>query len=378
MACKENKTLLESSVVELNKMMNQLEDRLDNDNNLHHNEHEELDDLLAVARRKKNSVLEEVGNIEQRNERRKYQPRATMPLFTGSPLDYSKWAMDMDRMLELVDPRDQLNMYKKSISGDNRLQILRYLGPTRSYEEAKRLMDMRYGNLNNTIQNEIRKLKDLPTPGDRDYLREETNVIDILQFLSWLVENDKTDVFNQLMQDDLAEKLRFTNREVYDRTEILSLDSFIKFLRRVQDRNFRHTVHKTVPVGGDRGEGRQHTGPGQGYGHGGSGGGGGQGRSRTRSDHIITRQTNIKPGITCYLCKNPHLIRNCPERRGNFSNQEWKDFLVKRKQCFSCWEIEEITQNTFVQQIIRMVLVLCVSVAADCQDMCVVAGVITT
>ena len=95
-------------------------------------------------------------------------------------------------------------------------------------------MDMRFGNLNNTIQNEIRKLKELPTPADRDYLREETNIIDILQFLSWLVENDKIDVFNQLMQDDLAEKLRFTNREVYDRTEISNLDSFIKFLRKVQ------------------------------------------------------------------------------------------------------------------------------------------------
>ena len=119
-------------------------------------------------------------------------------------------------------------MYKKSIAGDNKVQILRYIGSTRSYGEAKALMDMRFGNLNNTIQNEIRKLKELPTPADRDYLREETNIIDILQFLSWLVENDKIDVFNQLMQDDLAKELRFTNSEVYDRTEISNLDGFIK------------------------------------------------------------------------------------------------------------------------------------------------------
>ena len=119
--------------------MDQLEEKLDNDNRLHHNEYEELDDLLAVARRKKNSVLEEIGNIDQRNERRKYQPRATMPLFTGSPLDYSKWALDIDRMLELVDPRDQLNMYKKSIAGDNKVQILRYIAAPDPMEKQRLL-----------------------------------------------------------------------------------------------------------------------------------------------------------------------------------------------------------------------------------------------
>ena len=41
-------------------------------------------------------------------------------------------------------------------------------------------------------------------------------------------------------------------------------------------------------------------------------------------------------------------------------------------------EIEEIIQNTLAPQPTLMVSASCVSVGADCRDMCVAAGVITT
>ena len=317
----EKKIILEALKAKINETLTYVQKKCDkaNDGEIDNEQQETITDLISDLRTLETEVILKLNIIDEIRVQKSYQPKQVYPIFSGIPSSFLTWSQEIDEMTKNMPDSQRITIYKKQIQGKKRDEILKLIDTETDYDEVKRLMGAKFGNLDTllpSLEAEIRNLRAANNAND-----ETENIYQMLNFFKILTAHGKLSECSIGMLNTMKNKLRKFRTEYLDINFPASPKLFQERIEEFLNANFRNALidgnHENKSGSGGASGNPPYKGRASGYGY-----------------STKTNKTNFEK--FCTVCKSSeHETFGCSQLK-NKSLNELKDILKKSRSCFTC------------------------------------------
>ena len=188
-----NRTVLEESRSDIKRVLNQLDDGIDI--NMAVQEEEEILDQIEVLKTQLSDINILLDQDRLESEKRRLAPKSSIPKFDGDPVKFLGWSLYIDNQLRFfTEDETKITNLKESLVGDHREETLELIANADSYDEVKRLLQSKFGELQVLLPSQRETIRSLFTA--RNEVEENKNITIILNFYRLLESHKSTKEFN--------------------------------------------------------------------------------------------------------------------------------------------------------------------------------------
>ena len=178
-----NRTMLEESRSDIKRVLNQLDDGIDI--NMAVQEEEEILDQIEVLKTQLSDINILLDQDRLESEKRRLAPKSSIPKFDGDPVKFLGWSRDIDNQLRFfTEDETKITNLKESLVGDHREETLELIANADSYDEVKRLLQSKFGELQVLLPSQRETIRSLFTA--RNEVEENKNITIILNKIKLL------------------------------------------------------------------------------------------------------------------------------------------------------------------------------------------------
>ena len=303
-----NRTVLEESRSDIKRVLNQLDDGIDI--NMAVQEEEEILDQIEVLKTQLSDINILLDQDRLESEKRRLAPKSSIPKFDGDPVKFLGWSRDIDNQLRFfTEDETKITNLKESLVGDHREETLELIANADSYDEVKRLLQSKFGELQVLLPSQRETIRSLFTA--RNEVEENKNITIILNFYRLLESHKSTKEFNSETIYHSTSKLQTHNQHELLHRQCKTTSQFVNKLEDI--RKFNYEIMHLKPVITANGPPRIRNRPNVGL-------------------HNLSASVTTK----CRVCdKVDHRESRCP-LLANKSIDAIKSLLAQRKTCTLC------------------------------------------
>jgi len=235
--------MLEESRSDIKRVLNQLDDGIDI--NMAVQEEEEILDQIEVLKTQLSDINILLDQDRLESEKRRLAPKSSIPKFDGDPVKYLGWSRDIDNQLRFfTEDETKITNLKESLIGDHKDETLDLIANAVSYEEVKRLLQSKFGDLQVLLPSQREIIRSLFTA--RNEVEENKNITTILNFYRLLESHKSTKEFNSETIYHASSKLQMHNQHELLHRQCKTTSQFIDKLESI--RKFNYEIMHLKPV----------------------------------------------------------------------------------------------------------------------------------
>ena len=298
----ENKTVLDESKDLLKKAISDTEEN-SSTMRLALQEEEFLLNLLDKAKEVLLKVNIRLDSNRIESEKRRLAPKSKLPSFNCDPISFRSWISDIDDQLRFFDDNSKISNLKACITGPEKDEVLQLLTNINEYDEVKRVLEDRFGNLSVILPSRREKIRRLKSP--RTAREENMNVTEILNFYRLLESHKSTKEFNSEMIYVSTEKLQDYNK---NEMRIRPTKHTADFIDRLE--NIMKTNHEILLLSNND--------------------------DKPKNPHVRVNTARVKNNsYKCNICKGNHFTNDC-NLLANKNVKDIKAILSSKHLCNVC------------------------------------------
>ena len=300
-----NRTMLEESRADIKRVLNQLEDGIDIQMAVQ--EEEEIVDQIDILKTLLSEINIFIDEDRLESEKRRLAPKSSLPTFDGNPVKFLSWLRDIDSQLRFYSEEEtKISNLKRCLVGDGRHDTEDLIANIDSYEEVKRILKNKFGDLRVLLPAQREKIRML-LPA-RNETEENKNITTILNFYRLLESHKAIKEFNSETMFHSSAKLQTHNQHELQHRQCKTTSQFIDKLEDI--RKYNHEILHLKPIVAGS---RVHNRP-----------------------NIGLNSLSASFTIKCRICeKVDHRESRCP-LLANKSKDAVKSLLAQRKLCTLC------------------------------------------
>ena len=238
-----NRTVLEESRSDIKRVLNQLDDGIDI--NMAVQEEEEILDQIEVLKTQLSDINILLDQDRLESEKRRLAPKSSIPKFDGDPVKFLGWSRDIDNQLRFfTEDETKITNLKESLVGDHREETLELIANADSYDEVKRLLQSKFGELQVLLPSQRETIRSLFTA--RNEVEENKNITIILNFYRLLESHKSTKEFNSETIYHASSKLQTHNQHELLHRQCKTTSQFVNKLEDI--RKFNYEIMHLKPV----------------------------------------------------------------------------------------------------------------------------------
>ena len=303
-----NRTMLDESRADIKRLLNNVEDG-GIDIPMAVQEEEEIVDQLEILKTLLSEINIFIDEDRLESEKRRLAPKSSLPTFDGNPVKFLSWLRDIDSQLRFyTEEETKISNMKKCLVGDCRYETEDLIANIDSFEEVKRILTSKFGDLRVLLPAQREKIRSL-LPANNE-IEENRNINTIFNFYRLLESHKAVKEFNSETVFHATAKLQQHNQHELQHRQCKNTSQFIVKLEEI--RKYNHEVlHLRPVITGNR--------------------------TRNRPNIGVNNLTASGAGAPkCKICeKLDHRESRCP-LLANKSCDAVKSLLAQRKICTTC------------------------------------------
>ena len=291
-------------------------------------ERDQVDDLIKDLKDIERQLVANLSKIHDDEERRRLQPKSTLPVWYGDAATYFDFAEKIEQAVKFKDEGQKITDLASCIKGNEAKDLVKLFRHEKTFKDAIAKLNLFFENLETLVPGEeakIRKLKDFPaSPSD-----ENNNILKIIEYYNLLKARDRVDLFSVSFYHECMSKLSHFNAKYYGKKShkhIKRRSKFIEHLERILEENSKSLGAKGLsrfaskpsdkppPPKSDKG---------------------GKGRTGVLKTGTEPEDSGRRRTPKCAVCDADHQTYQCPTLRAA-DTDPCKRILAKKKICEKC------------------------------------------